>query len=51
MDIAILFAIICLSVYAVNWVANLFHDETLDPDDLELLLEEEEKASSNENKV
>ena len=47
MNIIILFVIICLAVYMINWAADAFYDP-YDIDELEKVLIAEEEATKDE---
>ena len=51
MNLVILFVVICLAVYAVNWVANMVHNDPYDVDDLEKQLIAEEETVKNEKQI
>lgn len=51
MTLVLLFVVICLAVYAVNWAANLFYDDPYDIDEVERQWDIEEDAQKNENQV
>lgn len=51
MNLVILFVVICLAVYAVNWAANLYYDDPYDVDELEKQIQDEEDSHKNENQV
>lgn len=50
MNMVILFIVICLAVYLINWAANTFYEDLYDIDELEAKLVEEEDKNSSQTK-